>query len=139
MTTKLIEFDCYTWDDVNKLCIELAKHLCAAGSTITFPWNRGGYIVAGILSHYGCTLANSAAAADVIVDDIADTGRTMATLFKQDAAVLIVRKGCVPYPTFAAKVIEHKNYVLFPWQDEETERREIATGGYSTVRGKDKE
>lgn len=124
-----MEFKKITWDQVHEWSIELAKQLCKANRTYIYPWDRGGYVVAGILSHYDCTVANNHKAADVIVDDIADTGMTMVTLFKQPAAVLIMRKGCVPEPAYSAFVETSLDYILFPWQDEEKERQAIEDSG----------
>lgn len=88
---------------------------------------RGGQIVATLMAYHGCKLVEFATSADVIVDDIADTGQT---LFKRThntkistlglpTAALIVRQGCAATPNHWVMVLNIKDYIMFPWETEQ--------------------
>jgi len=119
-----------TWDQVIEGAKELAKQY--QGKKI---WGvpRGGIIVAAIMAHHGCELAPVAAVADVIVDDIADTGRTLAAVVlttRQECGVLFKRSGCNYIPDYTVNIMYDKGYVLFPWENEEEAKRIEASGSF---------
>lgn len=121
-----------TWDEVTEMCKHLAK--CYAHKRL---WGvpRGGTIVAAIMSFHGCMLTRSVHAAEVIIDDVADTGLTLAD-YPAPTAVLFLRKGCDPQPTTFVKFIDTEEYLLMPWEDKEEVKEQIARNGFSTARGK---
>jgi hypoxanthine phosphoribosyltransferase len=124
-----------SWTETMLFCKILAKQLVTAKKINISPWDRGGHIVAGILSHYGCDIVPKTHQTDVIVDDIACTGETIQSFGGYAVAVLIMRRTCSPVPDFWAKQVIGPRYVLFPWQDEETERQQIAEKGFRTCNG----
>ena len=88
---------------------------------------RGGQVVATLMAYQGCKLVKFATEAEVIVDDIADTGttlfrRTHDTSIKTlglPTATLIVRNSCTTPPNHYIMRFYARDYVLFPWEDEE--------------------
>ncbi len=112
-----MEFHRVSWDDVNSM----SKHLAGLlPGKIIIPWERGGLVVTGIMVHYGCSITIDHRQADVIVDDIADTGETVYKLrqLRIQVATLIVRKGCSTLPDFWALELDTEKYILFPWENE---------------------
>lgn len=122
-----------TWDEVLDLCKQLTKKL--HGKTI---WGvpRGGSIVAGIMAFHGCELTTSMA--EVIVDDIADTGLTLADFNYGETAALLVCKGCNPMPAYWVKLVDKtldvKSYYLFPWEDEKEVEKQLAKGNFRSTK-----
>lgn len=123
-----------SWVEVNEMSIYLARQV--QGKKL-YPIERSGLIVAGIMSHHGCELAGSPERADVYVDDIVDTGETIGRLQKRTGfclnkpvAALIVRKGCAPMPTYWARHLVTKAYVLFPWEDEHAAIEQLKQGSF---------
>lgn len=110
-----IEFYRISWDEVTKMAIRLATSL--QGRRI-FGIPRGGLLVAAIMAYHGCYLVNEPSQANVIVDDISDSGRTL-DAFSQTPAALIIRKGCSPRPRYWVMMLNIGDYVLFPYEDEE--------------------
>ncbi len=104
-----------SWPEVMQSAINLARRL--KGKKI---WGipRGGLVVAAIMSYYGCPLANTYESCSVVIDDIADTGKTLSVLHRT-TAVLVVRNSCSPLPHYWSMMVETKQYILFPWEDEQ--------------------
>ena len=107
-----------TWDEIVANCKTLSQQL--QGKRI---WGvpRGGTIVTGILSYMGCVLSTGGAgplSGDIIVDDIVDTGTTLGQYTREgfETAVLYVRKGCHLRPDLFVQIINHKEYLQFPWE-----------------------
>lgn len=103
-----------SWAEVMQSVNNLARRL--PGKKI-WGLKRGGLIVAALMTYRGCELVAHHDNADVVIDDIADTGRTLGRR-RQTTAVLIVRHGCDPLPDFWSMMIATKDYILFPWEDE---------------------
>jgi len=88
---------------------------------------RGGQVVASLMSYHGCELVDQATKADVIVDDIADTGKTLhrrthVTALKMlnlPTAVLVVRRSCVTVPNHWIMMLAVSDYIWFPWETEQ--------------------
>lgn len=119
----MIEICKMEWHDVMWMVERLSRQL--AGKTI---WGipRGGQLVATLMAYHGCKLVQCAVKADVIVDDIADTGRTLfkrthntaIKMLQLPTATLIVREGCNPMPDYWIMKLNIKDYILFPWETE---------------------
>lgn len=95
-----------TWNNVlNLITARLPKGLNVYGVP------RGGAVVAGLcIRNNACVVVDDPANADVIVDDIIDSGRTKAK-FKEK----------YPDKTFAALIDKEpgdRNWYVFPWEEE---------------------
>lgn len=112
------------WDEVMKMARLLARQL--SGKRI---WGipRGGQIVASIMAYHGCELAQFASEAEVIIDDIADTGTTLfrrthntsLRVMSLPTATLVVRNGCLTPPNHYIVQLYTTDYILFPWETEQ--------------------
>ena len=103
------------WNEVMWMVERLANELQGK-----FLWGvpRGGLLVATMMTYQGCKLASDPARADVIVDDIADTGKTL-TKLAGETATLIVRQGCDPVPNYWIMLLNVEDYIWFPWETEQ--------------------
>lgn len=110
-----------TWESITEGCRILAKEL--QGRTV---WGvpRGGVIVAGILSYMGCKLRLEPRPwpGDVVVDDIADSGKTLKQYgdIGHVTAALFARScecGGSGVPDHYIYEADAYEYVLFPWED----------------------
>jgi len=113
------------WEQLNQLIILLANKL--EGQKV-FGVPRGGLVIASILTHYGCTQTDTAGQASVIVDDIADTGITLARWRPRLTATLMVRKGCTPMPYYWVLMLNTEDYVLFPYENPEEVPPQLTQG-----------
>ena len=112
------------WNEVMWMVERLANKL--QGKCI---WGipRGGQVVATLMSYHGCKLVGYANEAEVIIDDIADTGttlhrRTHVTTLKMlnlPTAVLVVRRSCVTVPNHWIMMLAVSDYIWFPWETEQ--------------------
>ena len=132
-----IVFENITWDQVTLWSKMLAKMLVDKNSLQMIPLERGGLIIAGIMSHWGCEIIAATELHSslncIFVDDIACTGQTVARYQRlRPVAVLVKRYNVKPEPEFWVEEIHHDRYVLFPWQDEAMERKQIETIGFRT-------
>lgn len=112
-----------SWEMVQQMVKQLARHI--PGWRV-YGVPRSGSIVAALLTYCGCGLTNSVDAI-VIVDDIADTGKTL-DLYDKPTAVLVVRQGCKPMPTYWSMMLATSEYILFPWEDEKEAQKKIDAG-----------
>lgn len=103
------------WNEVMWMIERLADKL--QGKQL-FGIHRAGALVAAMMSYHGCELAGSYEQTDVVVDDIADTGKTLSTVYKV-TATLVVRRGCNPWPNYWVMMLDVKDYVWFPWETEQ--------------------
>ena len=103
------------WNEVMWMVERLAGEL---QNKKLFGVDRGGSVVASLMSYHGCKLAGSYEQADVIIDDIADTGRTLNPVHKP-TATLVVRKGCNLIPDYWIMMLNTKDYIMFPWETEQ--------------------
>ena len=127
----MIEFYELDWDTVTSYSIQLA-HALPAQSKL-YAWPRGGLIPAAIMSqYYGHRLVSCQQLADYVIDDIMDTGKTRNTQFITKSAILVVRKSDKPYPHYFGMELDTDKYILFPWQDRETEEQQIQEKGFRT-------
>ncbi len=118
-----------TWAELSDAVQTLAKML--SGKKV-YGIPRGGAIVAGMLSYWGCELVEllnphfPVGYAElfgldeiIVVDDIADEGKTLAKWREKGfmTAALFVRRECKPQPNYFVKVIDEGDYILFPYED----------------------
>jgi len=111
------------------MCNQLAKALAKKVPKWRI-WGipRGGTIVAGLMTYYGCKLTDGHdATIDVVVDDIADTGATLKG-YGGATAALVVRQGCAPLPDYWVMMLATSDYILFPWEDEAEVQEKINAG-----------
>lgn len=109
-----------TWDEVYDACFEQAARFIADGSSI-YGIPRGGMHIAGIMRGMGVKIASAPEIADVIVDDIIDSGKTaMRWRVKYDRPVwgLVTRKADRDW----AGLEVEQGWVIFPWEDEDHTR-----------------
>lgn len=104
-----------SWPGVMQSAINLARRL--KGKKI---WGvpRGGTIVAALMAYHGCLLEADFEQADFVIDDIADTGTTLMS-YGEPTAALVVRNGCNTLPKYWSMMVATKQYILFPWEDEQ--------------------
>jgi len=103
------------WNEVIWMVERLANKL--QGKKL-FGMHRAGALVAAMMSYHGCELAGSYKDADIVIDDIADTGKTLSAIHRT-TAVLIVRQGCDPMPNHWIMKLNVKDYIWFPWETEQ--------------------
>lgn len=119
----------YTWQEFDK---DIEEIVCWAGgrnfkSVYGIP--RGGLILGVVLSHrLGLPLKLKVEELDedtLVLDDIADSGRTLENLdkvlnFKPVVAILFYHKDVCRKPDFYIR--EKKDWVVFPWENEKSSR-----------------
>jgi len=116
-----------TWKKYLATCIKLAWMLKCED-----VWGppRSGFIVAGILSYYGCHLVQAADGNVTIVDDVADSGHTLKRFrekgFKTSA--LFVRYNCNPKPDVFVEEIDTDDYILMPYENYEDTVKRLSHG-----------
>jgi hypoxanthine phosphoribosyltransferase len=83
---------------------------------------RGGLVIAVYLSHR-CNIPlinslNKDIKNVLIVDDIADTGKTLAELkeYNFQTATLYYKSRSIIKPTFIGEEVENDEWVVFPWE-----------------------
>lgn len=115
----------YTWQEFDK---DIEKIIYWAGKKnfkSVYGMPRGGLIAGVVLSHrLGLPLKLKVEELDqetLIVDDIADSGRTLENLdkvlkFKPIVATLFFNRNSCRMPDFY--IHEKKNWVVFPWETE---------------------
>ena len=121
---------CYiTWNDIEVAIEELAYRINESGIYIRFikGIERGGLIPAVLLSHkldipmtHNLYLNNKAT---LIVDDICDSGHTLEkynSLGFPTAALHLKQTSSIK-PTFWTKIVEEKEWIVYPWEREDSE------------------
>jgi len=97
----------FSWDEIRLLLADLAVKIPKGASVFGVP--RGGAIVAGMLAiGHGVSIAADEQSADVIVDDIIDSGATMKRLAKGRPFLALVDK--LGADTFSGR------WIVFPWE-----------------------
>lgn len=113
-----------SWDEVAGMAERLATML--QGKKI-YGIPRGGAVVAAVMAYHSCKLVQFATEAEVVVDDIVDTGATLSKRthdtaiekLKLSTAALVIRYGCAPVPDYWVMMVNVKDYILFPWETEQ--------------------
>lgn len=91
---------------------------------------RGGQIITALLAYRGFQLRQGQHpfAGDCVVDDIADTGKTLSERKRigNTTAALVVHNDCDPRPDYCGVGVLGDAYVLFPWElDSEVPEMEV--------------
>lgn len=115
-----------SWADVMHKTLILAKML---ESKKVYGIPRGGTLLACLLSYRGCELITTPPVwvheEVTIVDDIADTGKTLGVWQKKGfmTAALYVRHSCAPLPNYLGTIINVGDYVAFPYENPDEAKR----------------
>lgn len=119
----------YTWQEFDKDIEEIVRWTKERNFKSVYGIPRGGLILGVVLSHrLGLPLKLKIEELDretLVVDDIADSGRTLENLdkvlnFKPVVAVLFYHKDARRKPDFYIR--EKKDWVVFPWETEKSSR-----------------
>jgi hypoxanthine phosphoribosyltransferase len=120
-------YDYISWNDVETAIDNLFHQIKDSKKEYTsiYGISRGGLVPAVLLSHrlniplVEVSLINHKT---LIVDDIADSGKTLLSRFRSydDVAVLFYRITSVVTPKFVGKTIKHSNWLIFPWETSES-------------------
>ena len=114
-----------TWDDMSEFVEELIKEIKSKNIKPTGVYGipRGGLILATLLS-YKLDIPLLMAACDgcIIVDDIADSGRTLLHYTSNDTqfnthyiATMFYHERCMVKPNFY-KYTKDDKWIVFPWE-----------------------
>ena len=119
----------YTWREFDKDVEKIVSWVGRQNFKSVYGVPRGGLIVGVVLSHrLGLPLKLKVEELDqetLVVDDIADSGRTLENLdkvlkFKPVAVTLFFSKDGRRRPDFYIR--EKKDWVVFPWESEKSSR-----------------
>jgi len=119
----------YTWNQFEKDSDKLAQLIKKNNKSISGIYGvpRGGLILAVRLSHkldLPLVLERSSIKKNtLIVDDIADSGKTLKLFDKADkyiTATLFYNRTSICKPTYFSR--KKENWVVFPWEEEKTSR-----------------
>lgn len=117
-----------TWNDFDQAVDLIAGYCAAAPLTGVYGFPRGGLPLAVALSHrLGAPLVSAPSApGTLIVDDIHDTGRTLAPLLRPEPPAtpspliwVWVTREIAPRGYGAVWAGIGEDYVLFPWENPE--------------------
>ena len=96
---------------------------------------RGGQLITALMAYYDASLCNHYEDAQVMVDDIADTGKTLAAacFTGKQLAALYIRAGISRVRVdYYVAVLNTKDYILFPYEDEQEVLKQLEKGGFRT-------
>ncbi|MDO8600201.1 MAG: hypothetical protein Q7R73_01100 [bacterium] len=119
----------YTWQECERDIEKIAVWAAAKNFDAVYGIPRGGLVVAVLLSHrLGIPLVLDAAGVNpktLVVDDISDSGRTLAAFerglaFRPSVATLFYHKDTERIPEYALN--EKTAWVVFPWEQELSSR-----------------
>ncbi len=142
-----------TWTDVytcitsihNQFCVAMTRGSEEEQAFTEFPLiiyglPRGGQLVANLFSyafsgqfivlenaHDAMQLAHYLGHPMVIIDDIMDTGRSLQPFIEVSCvtAVLVRRESCSIDADYVGNVIDHEDYILFPWEKSPSVDKEL--------------
>ncbi len=102
---------------IHRYCLSLEEMIRASGKVYTSIYGvpMGGCPVAGMLAHMlDKPLYLTPEIGSLIVDDICDTGRTLASFPNNDKAVIACRKDTINKVQYYAMVADE--WIVFPWE-----------------------
>jgi hypoxanthine phosphoribosyltransferase len=115
-----------TWETIENLVLDLSKQI-PKDIKFIHGLSRGGLIPAVMLSHItGIPFRKSPAFCEpgevLVVDDICDSGETLQTYKDYPTAVLHHKPhtACME-PTMYAKLHEGDEWIIYPWEREDSE------------------
>ena len=108
-----------SWDDFDQAVYQLASLFKDRVLTGVYGFPRGGLCLAVALSHrLRLPLLHEIEPGCLVVDDIYETGRTLAPASQYEGAECAVWISKVEPTWFrAVKVIDSPDWIIFPWED----------------------
>jgi len=114
-----------TWDHIEEAVDRLATSIKASGAKIKtirgLP--RGGLIPAVLLSHKLNIPMGNHPSYGLIVDDICDSGVTLKPFMELSmlTATIHYKKSALVKPSFWYDVVEEENWIVYPWEQKDSE------------------
>jgi len=126
----------YSWTefdiDIKKLAEKIKKKY--PNLTHVYGIGRGGQVAAVAISHLldliythdkdlcyrFSNVMKDAEDSMIIVDDICDSGSTMCLFGHRKTATLLLRRGSLHKPKIHVKLIKNDDWIIFPWEYDET-------------------
>ena len=114
-----------TWNEIaiytRTLCTVIEEHFGYPERALTVHGiPRGGEVIASLMPYYGNFCTTTCDAADVIVDDIIDTGATVCriacTLNSSACITSLFWRNTAPEPLCWAQTVETNEWLIFPWE-----------------------
>jgi len=116
--TKEDKLEIITWPELMKNIAILANQL--PNNSRLWGIARGGLIIESLLSYQNPTfiIVHNYMDAEIIVDDICDTGNTIKkwNKYNYDIASVYVRYNCNPKPKFYVELVNHNKWLHFPYE-----------------------
>ena len=118
-----------TWDNIDNLVDKLANEVLQSPVPPLYITGlpRGGLIPAVMLSHklnipfVNVSMIRSLPAIDMlVVDDIADSGKTLLKYKKYSTAVLHYKPQSEIIPTYYAEEIENDSWIVYPFEQRDS-------------------
>jgi hypoxanthine phosphoribosyltransferase len=108
-----------TWDEFDQAVCKIAADQDGRSFTGVYGFPRGGLCLAVALSHYlSLPLLHEIEPGCLVVDDIYETGRTLAPARQYDGVECVVWISKVQSTWFrAVEVIDSPDWIIFPWED----------------------
>jgi len=119
-----------TWDNIDNLVDKLANEISQYPRPPLYITGlpRGGLIPAVMLSHklnipfVNVSMIRSLPAIDMlVVDDIADSGKTLLKYKKYSTAVLHYKSQSIAVPTYYAEEVENNLWIVYPFECKDSE------------------
>lgn len=118
------------WDTIDHLINVIARKIIGSDADIhgVYGIPRGGLVPAVLLSHkLGVPLVQTLKNHSLIVDDISDSGDTLAEVMKKThyplspthklyTATIFERVNTTFKPDFVGKYIDYQDWIVFPWE-----------------------
>lgn len=114
-----------SWEKYEQMVLNLARQIINSGFTYDGIYGipRGGMVLAVSLSHLlNLPIINKPNHRTLLVDDIADTGKTLLKYEYKHIACLMYTSWTIVMPTFKSNSKTNKDtWIIFPWEVYETE------------------
>lgn len=109
-------FEQFTWVDFDDAIKDMVAALKGIGIRNIYGIPRGGLVVAVALSHQlNLPLSDSVGLNTLVVDDISDTGKTLAPYKEHLTATIHYRRGSEVQPDIWVRLKTDK-WILYPWE-----------------------
>ena len=108
-----------SWEEFDIALNQMPKPICDS----FYPIPRGGLVLAVALSHkWGKPIVSRPTKLSIIVDDIADSGKTLTQIrlrYPYPAYVLVKRDTCNLGAITSAITMKDEDWIVFPWENKE--------------------
>ena len=108
-----------SWEEFDIALNQMPKPICDS----FYPVPRGGLVLAVALSHkWGKPIVSRPTKLSIIVDDIADSGKTLTQIrlrYPYPAYVLVKRDTCNLGAITSAITMKDEDWIVFPWENKE--------------------